>query len=61
MSATWGFGEWFFILWMVCYLFTFIILIYVDRNIEHWLSHSLICIFFWPIIWLYWMWPSDKK
>lgn len=55
MSAVWGFSEWFFVIWFVCYLITFAMLIYVDRNVENWLAHSLVCVFFWPLIWLYWI------
>jgi hypothetical protein len=58
MSAEWGFGEWFFLIWAVCYLITFLIFIKADKNVEHWLGYSIVCVYFWPLMWIYWICSS---
>lgn len=53
--------EVFFILWLICYLITFIIICCFDHRYWNWGVYSILCVFFWPLIWLYLFWPSENK
>ena len=50
-----------FILWLICYLITFIFICCVDHKYWNWGVYSILCIYFWPLIWLYLFWPSENK
>ena len=50
-----------FIVWIICYLITFIFICCIDRRFWNWGVYSIICVFFWPLIWVYLLWPNEVK
>lgn len=61
LYVPWGFCEWFIVIWFVCYFITFLAIVFNDRRTQYWLGYSLICMFFWPLIWIYLFWPNEVK
>lgn len=51
MFYNWDFGNWFCFIWFICYLITFLALIYKDDTIECWVFYSLFAMFAWPLLW----------
>ena len=63
MFEYWGFTEWAFIDWIICYLITFINLIF-KVNREDIISYTVLsfqCTFLWPFMWLNYFVENKKR
>ena len=64
MFQYWGSGEWMFVIWVIGYLITFLIYLFPCGGRKYPGSinlASLVIIFIWPLICIYWLMPVGKK
>lgn len=64
MFECWGSGEWAFSIWVIGYFITFLIYLYPcggRKNPECMNLASVVMIFIWPLIWVYWIIILNSK
>lgn len=52
----WGFGEWFFTIWFICYFITFMKFCWKLEDTENYIAYSIFIGFLWPLIWGCYIW-----
>lgn len=59
MFENWGFGEWFYVIWLSCYAITYIKVLMDDFDIDKAVGQMFVCGLFWPFFWFAWIINSD--
>ena len=61
--AYFGFSQWCFIIWIICYLIT-IFSIAINKPEDEKVDYiilSFVCLYLWPIIWFFYFFETKKE